>query len=197
VIQVSAATAREGDIRLWTNALGAVESSNSVGFAIPEDCCQQVMRKFEAHQVLAVEAYDRSMSKKVGDGFLAGVDNQIDTNTGTLRCRGRLVPEGNYLMLPGRFLNIRMLLETKHGVTVVPAVAVQRDAEPAFVWVIQADGTVTPRQVSVGAQEGEWTEIRSGLSPGELVVSGGGVEQLRQGQKVRYELRPEAESGGR
>ncbi|MGA2661864.1 MAG: protein kinase [Verrucomicrobiota bacterium] len=204
VKQVSAATAHKGDIGVWLGAmgtvypLGTVESSNSVMFMIPQDYCQEVVRKFDAHQALTVEAYDRQGEKKFGHGFLAGLDNQIDTQTGTLKCRARLIPEGDNLMIPGLFLGIRMLLETRHGVTLVPAEAIQRDAQSAFVWVIQSDDRVSRRPVDevpakggeeacIALEGGKWTGIHSGLSPGEVVVSGG-TRDLRQGQKVRYDL---------
>jgi predicted Ser/Thr protein kinase len=198
VKQVSATTAHKGDIGVWLASLGTVGPSNSVMFAISEDNCQEVIRKFDAHQALTVEAYNRQGDKRFGHGFLAGVDNQIDITTGTLQCRARLIPEGDNLMIPGLFLGIRMLLETRHGVTLVPAEAIQRDAQSAFVWVIQSDDRVSQRPVDevpakggeeacIALEGGKWTGIQSGLSPGEVVVSGG-TRDLRQGQKVRYDL---------
>ena len=190
--EVSGATARKGDIGRYTNTLGTVESSNSVTFQIPQELCQEVIRKFDAHQRLPVEAFDRGWEKKFGHGFLAGVDNQIDTATGTMKCRARLVPEGDNLMIPGMFLNLRMLLEMKHGVTLVPAAAIQREAESTFVWVIRSDSTVTRRPVGLGVEEGKWAEVQSGLSPGEVVVTDN-FNRMREGLKVRYDLAPKAE----
>ena len=193
VKQVSAATARQGDIGVWLQSLGTVASSNSVMFPIPQDNCQEVVRKFDAHQALSVEAYDRQWERRFGHGSLAGVNNQVDTQTGTFWCRARLIPEGDNLMIPGLFLNIRLLLEMRHGVTLVPAMAIQRDPESVFVWVIQSDHRVTRRPVSVGVEEGKWAEIQSGLSPGEVVASDG-FNFLREGLKVRYDLAPMAGS---
>jgi serine/threonine protein kinase len=187
VKQVSAATARNGDIGVRLAALGTVESSNSVVFAIPEDYCQEVIRKFDAHQAMTVEAYDRTWEKRFGHGLLTGVDNQIDTATGTLKCRASLTPEGDNLMVRGLFLNIRLLLEVKHGVTLVPVYAILHDPQGAFVWVIQPDETVSRRQVQTGAIDGAKIEIQSGLSPGE-VVAGDGFNGLQEGQQIRYKL---------
>jgi hypothetical protein len=184
--QVSATAARTGDVEVWLQAQGTVASSNSVFFQIAEDDCQEVIRKFDAHQALPVEAFDRQ-GKKFGQGFLIGVDNEIDTTTGMLKCRASLIPEGENLMVPSLFLNLRMVLEVKHGVTLVPAAVVQHDAESAYVWVIQPDHTVTHRLVRCGAQDENGVEIQSGLSPGEIVVSGG-LNGLQEGQKVSYKL---------
>ena len=192
VKQVSATTARQGDIGVYLDALGTVESLNSVTFAITEDDCQEVIKKFGAHQALTVEAYNRQFNKRFGHGLLTGVDNQIDTAAGTLKCRASLIPDGENLMVPGLFLNIRMLMKMKHGVTLVPAGAIFHEQQSAFAWVVQSDHTVTRRPVGVGAAEGKWVEIHSGLSPGEVVASGG-LNDLHEGEKVRYGLAPKAD----
>jgi len=107
VKDVSATTAREGDIGVHLDSAGRVESSNSVTFAIPEVYCQDVIRRFDAHQAFTVEAYDPQRGK-FGHGLLAWVDNRIDPDTATLKCRASLIPEGENLMVPGLFLNLRL-----------------------------------------------------------------------------------------
>jgi RND family efflux transporter MFP subunit len=189
VQHVSAIAARQGDIDVTLAALGTVDSSNSVVFQIAEDSCQQVIRKFDAHQPMPVEAADRQ-GGRFGHGVLVGVDNQIDPTTGTLKCRASLIPEGDNLMLPGLYLNIHLSLDVKHGVTLVPAATVQRAPESAFVWVIQSDNTVTRRQVGVGTVDGKWAEVQSGLSPGEVVVSDS-FNVLREGRKVAFTPGPQ------
>jgi serine/threonine protein kinase/HEAT repeat protein len=186
VIHVASATAQKGDIGVRLQSLGTVDSSNSVTFAIAEDHCQEVIRKFDAHQVMTVEA-SNSKGEKFGHGFLSGVDNLIDTSTGTLKCKAALFPEGENLMVPGLFLNVSLLLETKHGVTLLPEADIQRDPQGAFVWEIQPDHTVTRRTVSVGTMDGGWTEIQSGLSPGDI-VAGSEFNLLGEGRKVRFDV---------
>jgi len=186
VQEVKATTARKGDIGERLNSIGTVESSNSVFFAIAENYCQQVIRKFDAHQVLTVEAAN-SQGEKFGHGFLSGVNNAIDISTGTLKCRATLIPDGEKLMVPGLYLNISLLLDVKQGVTLVPTADIQRDPQSAFIWVIRGDHTVTRRAVRVGTMDGNWTEIQSGLSPGE-VVADSGFNFLGEGRKVRFEF---------
>jgi serine/threonine protein kinase len=190
--QVSAATARKGDIGVRRERLATVESSNSVTFAIAEDDCQDVIRRFDAHQEMTVEAYNRQ-GERFGHGFLSGMDNMIDSRTATLKCRAILIPEGGNLMVPGLFLNIRLVLEVKHGVTLVPEVAIEHHPQGDFVWVIQSDHTATRRPVRVGTVDQGWAEIQSGLSPGEILATDG-LDFLREGRKVRYDLPPPAPS---
>jgi multidrug efflux system membrane fusion protein len=171
-----------------------VETSNSVSFAIPENYCQEVIRKFDAHQSLIVEA-DNHQGERFGHGLLVGVDNRIDTETGTLKCRASLIPEGGNLMVPGLFLNIHLLLEVKHGVILVPVDAILRDPQGTFVWAIKPDQTVSLRYVQTGTLGGAKVEIQSGLSPGEVVVTDGSY-YLREGQKVYYkQVLPQRDDG--
>ena len=105
-------------------------------FSIPQNYVQEVVKKFDAGQSLIVTAYDQS-SMVFGHGSLLAVDNRIDTETQTLKCKARLIPEGGNLMVPGMFLTIRMLLEVKHGVIRVPLEAIEQAPASTFVWVDQ------------------------------------------------------------
>jgi predicted Ser/Thr protein kinase len=214
-IPVFAVSAQKGDVSVFLTCVGTVESSNSVMFALPENRVQEVVKKFDAGQSQTVTAYDRS-SRVFGHGSLLAVDNRIDTETGTLKCKAGLIPDGGNLMVPGMFLNIRMLLEVKHGVMRVPLEAIQRAPDSTFVWVIKADQTVTVRRVRLGTigesapegivwrlkevrdkegQEavqppppsGQWAEVQSGLATGELVVVAGSYK-LSEGRSVTYKL---------
>jgi multidrug efflux system membrane fusion protein len=65
----------------------------------------------------------------------------------------------------------------------VPTSAIQRGAPGAYVYVINADNTVSVRQVTTGAVDGNITQVRNGLSAGERVVIDG-TDRLRDGLKV-------------
>jgi len=181
-----ATAAYKGDFAVRLESLGTVDSSNSVVFSIPQDDVQEVVKRFDAGQVLAVEAEDRA-GKTFGHGTLRGVDNQIDPATATLKCTATLVPDGDHLMMRGLFLNIILTLEVKHGVTLVPAEAIQYDTQGPFVWAIQPDQTVSRRPVQAGAIDGAKAEIQS-VSPGDLVVIGPANNNLHEGWKIRYKL---------
>ena len=187
VQEVSAAAARKGDIQSGVEALGTAAPSNSVMFAISEDYCQEVIKKFDAHQTLAVKVFDKR-DKEFGHGTVTGVDNQIDTATGTLKCRATIVPGDDNLLVPGMFLNVRMALHTLHNVVLVPAGTVLIDGQGSYVWLIKPDRTVTRRNVQIGASDGTTLQIEKGLSRGELVVTDAGNEHLSEGQKVSYTL---------
>jgi multidrug efflux pump subunit AcrA (membrane-fusion protein) len=181
-----ATAAYKGDFAVRLTSLGSVDSSNSVIFSIAQDYVQEVVKRFDAGQLLTVEAEDRA-GKTFGHGSLRGVDNQIDAATGTLKCTATLVPDGDHLMMRGLFLNIILTLQVKHGVTLVPAEAIRHDTEGAFVWAIQPDQTLSRRPVQAEAMDGAKAEIQS-VSPGDLVVIGPVNNNLHEGWKVHYKL---------
>jgi multidrug efflux system membrane fusion protein len=161
----------------------------SVVFTIPEDNLPAVLGRMSGGQQLAVDAFDREQKLKLATGTLLTVDNQIDPNTGTVRLKA-VFPNEDGALFPNQFVNARLLLEVKHGVTIVPAAAVQRGAKGTFMYVVKEDKTVAVRPVTVGVLHGEDASINSGLAPNELVVVDG-TEKLREGSSVEVRNRKE------
>lgn len=161
----------------------------TVVFTIPEDSLPPVLERLNAGRQLAVDAFDREQKKKLASGTLLTVDNQIDPNTGTVRLKAVFANEDGTLF-PNQFVNARLLLDVKRGVTIVPSVAVQRGAKGTFVYVVKEDRTVAIRTVALGTTHGEDASIDSGLAPDELVVVDG-TEKLREGSKVEVRNRNE------
>jgi multidrug efflux system membrane fusion protein len=153
----------------------------SVIFTVAEDQLPAVIAKMRAGQRLGVEADDRN-GKKLGQGYLATIDNQIDPSTGTLRLRA-IFPNNDNALFPNEFINARLLVEEKKGVTLLANAAIQRNSQATYVWLVKPDSTVTVRQIAVGTTEGSDSEITSGLSPGDTVVMTG-VDKLQENSKV-------------
>jgi multidrug efflux system membrane fusion protein len=82
-----------------------------------------------------------------------------------------------------------LLVQEKHGVTLVPTAAVQRNSQATYVYVVKADSTVTVRPITIGTTEGDDSEVTSGLAPGEVVVMTG-VDKLQEGTKVNRRSPP-------
>ena len=93
-------------------------------------------------------------------------------------------PNPKRLLWPNQFVKARLLVTTRKNAIVVPATAVQRGPKGLFVYVIKADQTVEMRPVEVELTQGELSLIRSGLKPGEQVVTDG-QNQLRPDSKVQ------------
>lgn len=158
----------------------------TVIFTISEDQLLEVFRRWRAGERLQVDAYDRTNTTKIATGYLETIDNQIDPTTGTVKLRARFSNQDGALF-PNQFVNARLLVEVKRGVTLAPSAAVQRNSQVTYVYVVKPDSTVTMQMVKVGTTEGNESEITSGLSPGQVVVMTG-VDKLQEGSKVRVHL---------
>ena len=154
----------------------------TVIFPIPEDSLPQVLARLKTGEPLPVEAYDREMGRRLAVGRLLTVDNQIDPATGTVRLKAIFANEKNELF-PNQFVNARLLVEVRRGATVVPASAIQRGPQGIFVYVVKPDRTATVRPISVGEIQGGEASVKTGLSPGDLVVVDG-ADRLREGSRV-------------
>jgi len=130
---------------------------------------------------LTVDALDRD-GKPLAHGKLAAVDNQIDVTTGTVKLKGQFDNTDDALF-PAQFVSARLKVATLSGVTLVPSAAVQRGAPGTFVYVVDANNTVTLRKVTLGPAAGDLVSISAGVKPGEQVVIDG-VDKLRDGAKV-------------
>jgi membrane fusion protein, multidrug efflux system len=160
----------------------------TVVFPIPEDSLPQVLDKLRKGEHLTVEAYDREQKRRLATGVLLTADNQIDPATGTVRLKAVFENQQNELY-PNQFINARLLVDVRRGVTLIPAPAIQRGPQGTFVYIVKPDRTATVRPVNVGEIQGDEAIIRTGLAPGELVVVDG-AERLREGS--RLELREPA-----
>ncbi|MDD5199595.1 MAG: efflux RND transporter periplasmic adaptor subunit [Terrimicrobiaceae bacterium] len=118
----------------------------------------------------------------IGRGTLRFIDNQVASGTGTLEMRATL-PNADLRLLPGQFVNVRLILTTLKGAILVPATAVLVGQTGDYVFVLQADNTVAIRPVKKGQREGDNVLIESGLAAGEKVITSGQIG-LAQGVKV-------------
>jgi membrane fusion protein, multidrug efflux system len=155
-------------------------------FSIPQDDLPSLLKRMQSGQKLVVEAYNRDLKQKLATGTLLTIDNQIDSNTGTVRCKAVFPNEDNALF-PNQFVNARLLVDTKQSTVIVPAAAIQRSPQSTFVYVVKDDSAVESRNVTIGPGEGDAVSIASGLAPGEVVVVEG-VDRLQQGTKVQARM---------
>ena len=154
----------------------------SVLFSLPEDNIDQVMGRVNSGASLSVDAYDRGQAVKLASGKLATVDNVIDPTTGTVKMRA-MFDNAKGELFPQQFVNVRLLVNTLKQQVWVPASAVERGAQGAYVYVVQPDNTVAMRGVTLGPQDGDKVAILKGLNPGENVVTDG-ADRLRDGSEV-------------
>jgi membrane fusion protein, multidrug efflux system len=158
----------------------------TVIFNIPEDNVSSVAKRVTAGSTLPVEAFDRTNSNKLADGKLLTLDNNIDVTTGTVKMRGEFANADNALF-PNQFVNIMLLVDTLKNQNIMPSAAVRRGAPngvaSTFVYLVNADRTVSVRPVTLGVVDAERVAVTNGLAPGDVVVTEG-ADRLRDGATV-------------
>jgi membrane fusion protein, multidrug efflux system len=175
-----------GNFVQTTNTGGiAVVTTNdpmTVIFPVAEDYVPQIVPQAYANKALVVKAYDRQQTKLLATGKLLASGNQIDPTTGTLKLRAVFDNKENKLF-PNQFVNIKILVNTLRNATLVPSSAVQHTTTEDFVYVFNADNTVTAKRIIMGPASGDDTVITSGLEPGQHVVVDG-ADKLMNGSRV-------------
>lgn len=116
-------------------------------------------------------------------GALTFIDNMVDTTTGTIHLRSTFENKAGVLW-PGLYVNTLMTLAQQSNATVIPSQAITAGQQGSFVYVVQADATVTPRSVTSSRTVEGLAVIDKGLQPGETVVTDGQV-RLVPGSKVQ------------
>jgi len=154
----------------------------SVVFPLPQDNLPTVLARLRTGAVLPVEAFDREGRLRLASGHLVTVDNQVDPTTGTVKLKAEF-DNRDLALFPNQFVNIKLLVDTQAGATVVPAASVQRGAPGTYVYVVRDDSTVTVRTVKLGPADGDNVAINDGVTVGERVVVDG-VDRLREGARV-------------
>ncbi len=114
-------------------------------------------------------------------GRVVLVASSVDSTSHTVKVRGTVAN-------PGRLLRAGMLVtvdvpDVTHHEPTIPSAAVLRVGDKAIVFVEESRGHFRRTEVTVGAQYDGTVPVRSGLKPGDRVVTAGSLllEQLFQG----------------
>jgi multidrug efflux system membrane fusion protein len=158
----------------------------TVIFTIPEDSLGQVEDRLRHKAKLTVDAFDRTAQTIIARGELLTLDNQIDTTTGTVKGRA-LFDNKNDALFPNQFVNTRLLVNTLRGVTLIPASAIQRNGQEAFVYVIQSN-IAHRRSIRPGVTDGGVTQVE-GINPGD-VVANSSFDKLQDNVPVVISTKP-------
>jgi membrane fusion protein, multidrug efflux system len=153
----------------------------AVLFTLPQDQLAPVYSRLRAGDRLPAEAYDASNTNKVASGELLTIDNQIDPATGTYKLKAVFSNEDGVLF-PNQFVNVRLLVDTKHDLTLVPNAAILHGPQGDYVYRV-TDGAARVTPVTVALTDGDNTGLTAGLDPGNTVVIDG-QDKLQDGTKV-------------
>lgn len=131
---------------------------------------------------LSLQAVSQETGAPLGDGQVSIADNRVDPATGTVEMKARFENPTRHLW-PGQFVNVRLKLQTLANATVIPSAGVNQGPKGPFAYVVGADHKVQVRPLVVGATQDSLSVIKSGLKPGETVVTDGQMT-LKPGSTV-------------
>ncbi|QIG79617.1 efflux RND transporter periplasmic adaptor subunit [Stakelama tenebrarum] len=176
-----------GWVSLRTISAGAVVSSGTeiaqisdlsrikLDFAVPETLLSQI----ETGQ--PIEARAQAYPDQPFRGTIASIDPVLNPETRAVTVRA-ILPNGDNRLKPGMLLTVTIESAARTALA-VPELAIIGEGESSFVFVV-SDGKVSRVPVETGARQDGMVEIRSGLTPGQRVVTEG-VVKVADGMSVR------------
>ncbi len=155
----------------------------AVTFTVPQGDFQRLSDVSGGfNRPLTAQALSQETGAVLGQGELLVADNHVDPTTGTVELKARF-PNPSRLLWPGQFVNVRLTLQTLSHATTVPAAAVTRGPSGSLVYVVGPGNKVAARPVTVLTTQDSVAVIKTGLRPGETVVTDGQM-LLRPGTVV-------------
>ena len=119
-------------------------------------------------------------------GKLDFVDNQVNTQTGTLRVRAVFNNQDGAL-LPGLFAHLKLAGgNTEQGILITEK-AIGTDLNNKYVLTVDEQNKVQYRAITLGDKVGELRVIKQGLKSGERIVVNG-LQRVRSGVLIKPEL---------
>ncbi len=154
-----------------------------VEFTVPQDQLPTLQQRIASGEALPAVAMDRTRTTTLDTGRFLSLNNQVATDTGTVRAKARFANAGNTLY-PSQFVNLRLNVNTLRDAITVPSTAVRQGTSGTYVWLLKAGDTVTQRKVTTGPELNDRVTISSGLKIGDSVITEGG-DRLTEGGKVQ------------
>lgn len=154
----------------------------TVQFTVPQDSLATVLQRMGSGASLPVNAFSSDNSKQIATGTLYAASNQMATATGTVTLRATFANDDEVLF-PNEFVNVKLLVDTMQNAVLVPTPAVQSGAPGDYVYLVNANNTVSVHKVTLGPSDGKNTVITAGLSAGNVVVTDG-TDRLSDGAPI-------------
>lgn len=120
------------------------------------------------------------------EGAIAFADNQIDTQSGSIRVRAR-VPNAERSLTPGAFARVRLEVSPPRPVLLIHENAVWSQLTNRMVYTVDANGITKAVPVVLGDQHGPLIEVESGLAAHDRVVVRGVAKIFFPGMPVAAE----------
>lgn len=128
----------------------------------------------EPGAILKFPAYPERSFDVLGEmgGRLVATGREVDEQTRTVELHYQAPnPEG--LFRAGMFADVMLETKTAVDTIAIPTYAVVRDNGIPVAYVVLEGETFERRQLELGVEDGDWVEVKSGLSAGERIATRG------------------------
>lgn len=159
-----------------------------VDFYVPETdllLIQEQQRKGN----LELYAFPDPSHQCIFKGDLTLIDNQVNTNTGSILLEGTFANEEKILW-PGHFVDVKLILGTQKNALLLPTEAIMVGQAGNYVYVVKGNSTIEMRPITVGEKYDQMTSVLSGITGSEKIVTQGQLN-LYSGMKVAIQEKEE------
>ncbi|SHM16273.1 membrane fusion protein, multidrug efflux system [Roseovarius litoreus] len=154
-------------------------------FPVPTALLRTFLERVERGEVSREAAVRLTLANGTvydAQGDIDFVDSRVNSGTDSVMLRARFAnPEGR--LLDGELVRVTLTTDTPEGELAIPAEAVQRDIQGAFVLVVGEGEVAEQRRITVLRNAQGFAVIGAGLSEGERVITEG-VNKVRVGAVV-------------
>jgi multidrug efflux system membrane fusion protein len=162
-----------------------------VTFSIPEVSLREV-RRYSGSRQLKVLAYPKGQTTNPAEGYLTFIDNEVDTETGTVKLKATFANKDRRLW-PGEFVDTALELSIQKNAVVVPSKAIQIGQQGEYVYVVTPESTAESRLVKTSGTYQDLTLVSDGLKAGEQVIVNG---QLRVAPNAKVVVQSTTSNAG-
>jgi RND family efflux transporter MFP subunit len=113
-----------------------------------------------------------SSTGRILTGKIVRFTRALDTGTRTMLTEVD-VPNPDLVLDPGMYAETTIQLQHKNDTLILPTQAVVQDGDQAYVFAVNASNRVERRNVTLGIQTSNRSEITSGLHVGDKVIASG------------------------
>ena len=154
----------------------------NVQFVIPEKDIPTILENQLDGEPLKVKVTVGDSSKKVYEGTVLVVDNQVDPSIAAVRVKAQ-IPNESLTLLPGQFARVSLVASDLKDAITVPSQAIVINPRGKFVFTLDKDGKASMVPVKV-IYEYRGSSVITGIDSGAKVVVEG-KQNLRPGSKTR------------
>jgi multidrug efflux system membrane fusion protein len=143
----------------------------AVVFTLPQDDLPRLSLAMTDGKPKVIAA-SRAGDQVIAEGVLTVIDNQINTQTASVRLKAEF-KNADRKLWPNLFVRARIEVSRQNDALLVPAAAVQHGPNGSFVYTLTQDNVAHMQPVEIALLQGEDALIGNGLHAGDRVVVDG------------------------